>query len=381
MAKRDYYDILGVSKTATQEELKKAYRKVAIKYHPDKNPDDPSAEEKFKEAAEAYEVLSDENKRAQYDRFGHAGMSGAAGGGGGGFHDMGDIFSRFSDIFGGAGFGGFDGFGGGGGGGRRQGSHVRITLKLTLDEIAQGVNKQLKVNRFHTCHHCGGNGAKNGTALTTCTTCNGQGQIRRTVNTMLGQMVSATTCPTCNGEGKIVKEKCDPCAGSGRLRKDDLITVNIPAGVEDGMQLSMRGKGNVAERGGSAGDLIIVIEEQQHPTLKREGIHVVHDLYLSFPQAALGALVEVPTIGGKAQIKIDPGTSSGKILRMRGKGLPALNSYEKGDEIIHVNIYVPTALSAEEKATLERLRDSPNFVARPGAEDKSFFDKIRDIFK
>lgn len=378
-AKRDYYEILGVSKGATQEEIKKAYRKVAIKYHPDKNPDDPSAEDKFKEAAEAYEVLGDENKRARYDQFGHAGVGGASGGGGGGFHNMEDIFSRFGDVFGGSGFESF--FGGGGGGGRRQGSHVRITLKLTLEEIATGVNKQLKVNRYHTCHHCNGNGAKNGTALTTCNTCGGSGQVRRTVNTMLGQMVSASTCPTCNGMGKMIKEKCDPCGGSGRLRKDDIITANIPAGVEDGMQLSMRGKGNVAEHGGSAGDLIIVIEEIQHAALRREGNHVTYDLYLSFPQAALGSVVEIPTITGKAQITIEPGTSSGKILRLKDKGLPSVNSYGKGDQIIYVNIFVPQNLSADERQTLERLRDSPNFLPKPGKQERSIFDKIRDVFR
>lgn len=378
-AKRDYYEILGVSKGATQEEIKKAYRKVAIKYHPDKNPDDPSAEDKFKEAAEAYEVLGDENKRARYDQFGHAGVGGASGGGGGGFHNMEDIFSRFGDVFGGSGFESF--FGGGGGGGRRQGSHVRITLKLTLEEIATGVNKQLKVNRYHTCHHCNGNGAKNGTALSTCNTCGGSGQVRRTVNTMLGQMVSASTCPTCNGMGKMIKEKCDPCGGSGRLRKDDIITANIPAGVEDGMQLSMRGKGNVAEHGGSAGDLIIVIEEIQHAALRREGNHVTYDLYLSFPQAALGSVVEIPTITGKAQITIEPGTSSGKILRLKDKGLPSVNSYGKGDQIIYVNIFVPQNLSADERQTLERLRDSPNFLPKPGKQERSIFDKIRDVFR
>lgn len=378
-AKRDYYEILGVSKGATQEEIKKAYRKVAIKYHPDKNPDDPSAEDKFKEAAEAYEVLGDENKRARYDQFGHAGVGGASGGGGGGFHNMEDIFSRFGDVFGGSGFESF--FGGGGGGGRRQGSHVRITLKLTLEEIATGVNKQLKVNRYHTCHHCNGNGAKNGTALSTCNTCGGSGQVRRTVNTMLGQMVSASTCPTCDGMGKMIKEKCDPCGGSGRLRKDDIITANIPAGVEDGMQLSMRGKGNVAEHGGSAGDLIIVIEEIQHAALRREGNHVTYDLYLSFPQAALGSVVEIPTITGKAQITIEPGTSSGKILRLKDKGLPSVNSYGKGDQIIYVNIFVPQNLSADERQTLERLRDSPNFLPKPGKQERSIFDKIRDVFR
>jgi molecular chaperone DnaJ len=381
--KRDYYEILGVSKTATADELKKAYRQVAIKFHPDKNPDDPTAEEKFKEAAEAYEVLSDADKRAKYDRFGHQAVGGAGGGGygGGGFENMEDIFSRFGDVFGGGGFG--DMFGGGGGGQRgRQGGTIRIKLKLTLEEIANGVEKSVKVKRYVSCQHCGGNGSKNGTSLRTCNTCNGSGQVKRVVNTMLGQMMTATTCPTCSGEGRIIdpKNKCTHCHGEGRLEKDDIITANIPAGVQDGMQLSMRGKGHVPVRGGQPGDLLIAIEELPHDELTRENQHLMYELHLSFPEAALGTYAEIPTISGKVKIKIEAGTSSGKILRLKGKGMPVLNSHEKGDQIIHVNIFTPKELSADERKLMEKLRDSPNFTPRPDKSDKSFFDKVRDIF-
>lgn len=381
MAKRDYYEILGVDRNASDDEIKKAYRKMAIKYHPDKNPNDPSAEEKFKEAAEAYEVLSDGDKRARYDRFGHQGVGGA-GGGGGGFHSAEDIFSRFGDIFGGGG-GGFESFFGGGGGGRqrRQGQNLRIKLKLTLQEIANGADKKLKVKRYVSCKACGGNGAKNGTALKTCHTCNGSGQVRRVTNTMLGQMMTASTCPTCNGEGKIVTENCGVCYGSGREQVDETIDVRIPAGVADGMQLSMSGKGNVPERGGIAGDLLILIEEAEDDNLKREGNNIIYELYLNIADAALGTTVEVPTLDGKARIKIEAGVQPGKILRLRDKGLPDVQGYGgKGDQLIYVNIWVPKNLNREEQQIMEKLRSSPNFAPAPNKGDKSIFDRVKEFF-
>ncbi|NDK55115.1 molecular chaperone DnaJ [Pontibacter fetidus] len=382
MAKRDYYEVLEVSKSASQEEIKKAYRKLAIKYHPDKNPDDHTAEDKFKEAAEAYEVLSDQQKRQRYDQFGHQGMNGGFGGGG---MNMEDIFSQFGDIFGGGSpFESFFGGGGGrSGGGRRQrkGSNLRIKLKLNLEEIANGVEKKIKVKRYVACSTCGGNGAKNGTEMQTCNSCQGSGQVRKVVNTMLGQMVSTATCPTCNGEGRIVTKNCDLCHGSGRELQEEVITINVPAGVMDGMQLSMGGKGNVPERGGVPGDLLIQIEEEAHPTLKRDGNNVIFDQYISFMDAALGADIEVPTIGGKVKINIKPGTQSGEIFRLRGKGIKDINGYGKGDQLIHINVWTPKHLSSEERATLERLRDSDNFAPHPGKNDKGFFEKVKDYFQ
>ncbi|NEM98271.1 molecular chaperone DnaJ [Pontibacter burrus] len=381
MAKRDYYEVLEVSKGASQEEIKKAYRKLAIKYHPDKNPDDHTAEDKFKEAAEAYEVLSDPQKRQRYDQFGHQGMNGGFGGGG---MNMEDIFSQFGDIFGGGSpFESFFGGGGRSGGGRRQrkGSNLRIKLKLNLEEIANGVEKKIKVKRYVACGTCGGNGAKNGTDMQTCGQCQGSGQVRKVVNTMLGQMVSTATCPTCNGEGRIVTRNCDVCHGSGRELQEEVITINVPAGVMDGMQLSMSGKGNVPERGGVAGDLLIQIEEEVHPTLKRDGNNIIYDQYISFVDAALGADIEVPTITGKVKINIKPGTQSGEIFRLRGKGIKDINGYGKGDQLIHVNVWTPKSLSADERATLERLRDSDNFAPHPGKNEKSFFEKVKDYFQ
>ncbi|WP_247235377.1 molecular chaperone DnaJ [Telluribacter sp. SYSU D00476] len=383
--KRDYYEILGVDRGASADEIKKSYRKLAIKYHPDKNPDDPTAEDKFKEAAEAYSVLSDEDKRRRYDQFGHAGVGGNGGGGGaygaGGF-TMDDIFSQFGDIFGGDGSPFGDIFGGRATGGRRvrRGSDLRIKLKLDLQEVANGVEKKIKVKRHVACNTCGGNGAKHGTSLTTCTTCNGAGQVRKVVNTMLGQMVSSNTCPTCNGDGKIISERCEACAGEGRQLQDDLITLNIPGGVADGMQLSMSGKGNVPARGGVAGDLLIVIEEEEDEHLKRDGNNVVFDMHLSFIDAALGTSTEIPTIDGKARITIEPGTQAGKILRLKGKGIKDLNGYGKGDQLVHVNVWTPQQLSADERATLEKLRNSPNFQPKPGKNEKGFFDKMKDFF-
>lgn len=379
--KRDYYEILGVAKNASGDEIKKAYRKVAIKFHPDKNPDDPTAEDKFKEAAEAYEVLSDEQKRARYDRFGHQGVGGAAGGGHG--PSMEDIFSQFGDIFGGG--GGFESFFGGGARSQgrrvRKGSNLRIKLKLDLEEVANGVEKKIKVKRYTACNTCSGTGAKNGTEQRDCATCQGQGQVKRVVQTMLGQMVSSSTCPTCHGEGKVVTSKCDVCHGEGRQLAEEIIPINIPAGVAEGMQLSMSGKGNFPERGGVPGDLLIQIEEEPHELLKRDGNNVVLDQYISIVDAALGASLEVPTIEGKVKVKIDPGTQAGKILRLRGKGIPDLNGYGKGDQLIHINVWTPKSVTSEERAALEKLRSSPNFTPSPGKNEKGFFEKVKEYFQ
>lgn len=385
MSKRDYYDVLGVSRNTSADEIKKAYRKLAIKYHPDKNPNDKAAEEKFKEAAEAYEVLSNPEKKQRYDHYGHAGVSGAAGGGfGGGGMNMEDIFSQFGDIFGGGGSP-FESFFGGqqSRGGRRvaKGTNLRIKVKLTLEEIANGTEKKIKVNKQITCKTCDGTGAKDRSSVSTCKTCGGSGAVRRVTNTILGQMQTTSTCPTCNGSGSQITAKCGSCHGEGVVRGEETITINIPAGVSDGMQLSMSGKGNAAPNGGIPGDLIILIEEIPHETLKREGNNVVYDLHVSIVDAALGYSAEVPTIDGKAKIKIEPGTQSGKLLRLKGKGIPEINSYHRGDEIIHVNIWTPKILSSEERSILERLRDSPNFKPQPGKNDKSFFEKMKEYFE
>ncbi len=376
MAKRDYYDILGVSKSAPKEEIKKAYRKIAIKYHPDKNPDNPEAEEKFKEAAEAYEILGDDQKRAQYDRFGHEGMRGAGGfgGGAGGGMSMDDIFSQFGDIFGGHNpFESF--FGGSGGGGRRsggrKGSNLRIKIKLSLDEIAHGADKKIKVNRLVVA---------DGVTYKDCKTCGGSGQMRKVVNTMLGQMVSASTCHTCNGSGKIIDKRPAGVDNSGLLQKEEVIDIKIPGGVGEGMQLSMSGKGNYGPSGGPPGDLLILIEEKPDELLKRDGNNVVYDLHLNFVDAVLGTSVEVPTIDGKVKIKIDPGTQSGRILRLRGKGIQDINGYGAGDQLIHVNIWTPKQVSKEEQEILEKLKDSPNFSPNPGKNDRSFFERMKEFF-
>lgn len=382
MAKRDYYDILGVSKNAEQAEIKSAYRKLAIKYHPDKNPDNKEAEEKFKEAAEAYEVLSNAEKRQRYDRFGHAGNSGNGGFGGGGMN-MEDIFSNFGDIFGGG--NPFESFFGGGQsrGGRRivKGTNLRIKVKLTLDEIAKGVEKKIKVNKLVVCKTCDGSGAKDKSSTSTCRTCGGSGSVRRVTNTILGQMQTTSTCPTCNGEGVEITAKCTTCHGEGLVRGEETISINIPAGVSEGMQLSMSGKGNAAPRGGVPGDLIILIEEIPHEVLKRDGVNVIYDLYISFVDAALGSNIEIPTIDGKAKIKIDPGTQGGKILRLKGKGIPEVNSYHKGDQLIYVNVWTPKALSQSEREQLENLRESPNFKPQPGKNEKSFFERVKEFFE
>jgi molecular chaperone DnaJ len=382
--KRDYYEILGVAKNASQDEIKKSYRKVAMQFHPDRNPGDKSAEEKFKEAAEAYEVLSDTDKRSQYDRFGHAGLNNGRGGFGGGMNTE-DIFSQFGDIFGDDIFGSFFGGGGGrrGGGARTRGvrgSNLRVKIKLNYEEIAKGVSKNIKVKKYVGCSTCGGTGAKDKGSMQTCGTCGGSGQVRRVSNTFLGQMQTVTTCPTCNGEGSIVTAKCNVCKGEGRIYGEETVTIDIPAGVQDGMQLSVGGRGNAGERGGPAGDLIILIEEEQHEDLHRDGLNVAFELYLSFTDAVFGTQVEVPTIDGKAKIKIPAGTHSGKIFRLKGKGFPSVNSYEKGDQLIHVNLWTPQNISSEEKTMLEKLGQSPNFQPKPDKNERGFFDKIREMF-
>ncbi len=374
--KRDYYDVLEVPRTAQPDELKKAYRKQAIRFHPDKNPDDHTAEAKFKEAAEAYQVLSDPDKRARYDRYGHQGVGGAAGGG----PSMEDIFSNFGDVFGGA-FEGFFNQGRGGGQRARKGSNLRIKLKMTLEEVANGVEKKIKVKRHVACSTCNGTGAKDAASFQTCGTCQGAGQVRQVVNTMLGQMVSTATCPTCQGEGRSVTATCAVCHGDGRELKEESITIPIPAGVQDGMQLSMQGKGNAPQRGGVPGDLLIQIEEEPHPVLKRDGTNIVYDHYISFVDAVLGTTTEVPTLEGKAKIKVDPGTQGGKILRLRGKGIQELNGYGRGDQLIHINVWTPKAVNAEERATLEKLRDATNFVPAPSKNEKGFFEKMKEYFQ
>jgi molecular chaperone DnaJ len=369
MAKRDYYEVLGVTKTASQEEIKKAYRKLAIQYHPDKNPDNPEAEDKFKEAAEAYEVLSNPEKKQRYDQFGHQGLGG--GGYSGGGMNMEDIFSQFGDIFGGGG-GGFDSFFGGGRGGRRtkKGTNLRVKLKLNLKEIANGVEKKIKVKRQVLAE---------GVTFKTCSTCHGSGQIKKVVNTMLGQMVSASTCPACGGNGQLVDFKPADADPRGLVLKEEVISINIPAGVADGMQLSMSGKGNETA-GGIPGDLLIVIEEMEDEVLQRNGNDVIYDLYVSFVDVALGAQIEVPTIDGKVKIKLDPGTQSGKMLRLKGKGIKDINGYNRGDQLIQVNVWTPKQLSKEERQILENLRESENFKPDPGTSEKSFFEKMKEFF-
>jgi molecular chaperone DnaJ len=388
MAKRDYYEILGVAKGCSADELKKAYRKVAMQFHPDRNPGNKEAEEKFKEAAEAYEVLSDADKRVLYDRYGHSGVSGngrPGGFSGGAGMSMDDIFSQFGDIFGDDIFGSF--FSGGAArartGGRARGikgSNLRIKIKLSYEEIASGVNKTIKVKKYVPCGTCSGSGAKDKSSVQTCPTCGGQGQVRKVTSTFLGQMQTVSTCPNCNGEGSTITNKCTACKGEGRVYGEETVSIDIPAGVQEGMQLSLSGKGNAGERGGQPGDLIILIEEEPHPALHRDGLNVAFDLHITFPDAVFGTQVEVPTIDGKAKIKIPVGTQSGKIFRLRGKGFPAVNSYERGDQLVHVNVWTPQNVSGEEKAMLEKMAASPNFQPKPEKSDKSFFDKVREMF-
>lgn len=382
MEKRDYYEVLEVPKNATSDEIKKAYRKMAIKYHPDKNPDDKDAEEKFKEAAEAYEVLSNPDKRSRYDQFGHAGLNGQQG-----FSGMDDIFSHFGDIFsdlfggGGGGFSFSSGFGGGGRQAQRhvnRGSNLRLRVKLNLSEINEGVKKKVKVNKFIPCQHCGGSGAKDN-SFETCPTCNGRGQTVKIQNSIFGQMQTVTTCPNCGGEGKIIKNKCPECQGNGIVKSEEIIELNIPAGVAEGMQLSVRGKGNAGARNGIAGDLIILIEEEKDKNLERDGNDLIYNLFISFPQAALGATVEVPVIDGTTEVKIPAGTQSGEVIKLRNKGLPELNGYGRGDLLVNVNVWTPQHLNKEEEKIMKSLLDSENM--NPNSDnDKGPFKRFKKFF-
>ncbi len=369
--KKDYYEILGVSKGATEAEIKKAYRKKAIEFHPDKNPGDKEAEEKFKEAAEAYEILSDADKRARYDQYGHAAFDGAGGFGGGGHMNMDDIFSQFGDIFGSAFGGGFSGFGGGGGQRRAKGSNLRIKVKLTLEEIANGVEKKVKVKRKVQAP---------GVTYKTCGTCNGTGQVVRVTNTILGRMQTASPCPTCGGIGQSIDSKPNHADAQGMILEDETVSIKIPAGVVDGMQLKVSGKGNDAPGNGISGDLIVAIEEIEHEFLKREGENLHYDLYISYPEAVLGVSKDIEAVNGKVRIKLEEGIQSGKILRLKGKGIPSLNSYGNGDLLVHVNVWTPKNLSKEQKKFFEENLDHPNFAPKPEKSDKSFFEKVKDMF-
>ncbi|MGB3608137.1 molecular chaperone DnaJ [Psychroserpens sp.] len=374
MAKRDYYEILGISKSASAAEIKKAYRKMALKFHPDKNPDDKEAEGKFKEAAEAYEILSNADKKARYDQYGHQAFEGAGGFGGGGMN-MDDIFSQFGDIFGGAfsGGGGFSGFGGGFGGGQRRvkGSNLRIRVALTLEEVANGVEKKIKVKRKVQAP---------GTTYKTCATCNGQGQVARVTNTILGRMQTASPCPTCGGAGQSIDKKPSDADAQGLKVQEETVSVKIPAGVVDGMQLKVTGKGNEAPGNGISGDLLVVIEEKEHDTLKREGDNLHYDLYVSLPDAVLGTSKEIDTVTGKVRIKVETGVQSGKILRLRGKGIPSINGYGSGDLLVHVNVWTPKTLNKQQKEFFESMREDEHFAPKPESSDKSFFEKVKDMF-
>jgi molecular chaperone DnaJ len=382
MDKRDYYEVLGVSKQASKEEIKKAYRKQALKYHPDKNPGDKKSEELFKEAAEAYEVLSNDEKRARYDRFGHAGMSGSGNGFGGHGMTMEDIFSSFGDIFGDA-FGGFGGFGSSRSRGRRvnKGSNLRVKVKLNLNEIANGTEKKIKVTKYDTCTHCGGSGAADQSSVSDCSPCRGTGHVTRVTNTMLGQMQTTSVCPSCGGDGKTITKKCTHCYGEGIVQKEDVIKISIPAGVGKGMQMTVSGKGNAPRRGGVNGDLLVVIDEDEHSDLIREGNDLIYNLFISVPDAVLGTNVEIPTVDNNVKIKIDPGTQPGKILRLRGKGLPEVNGYGRGDLLVNVNVWIPKSLSRDEVKLFEKFRESSSFTPDPDKNDKSFFERMRGYFE
>ncbi|MDX2415773.1 MAG: molecular chaperone DnaJ [Bacteroidales bacterium] len=379
MAKRDYYEILEVSKDAGKDEIKKAYRKQAIKHHPDKNPDNKEAEEKFKEAAEAYEVLSDDNKRARYDRYGHAGMGNQGGFSGAGM-SMEDIFSSFGDIFGG-GFGGFGGFGGQSRERVNRGSNLRVKVKLNLEEIANGVEKKLKVKKYTSCSACGGSGAADSNSYHTCSTCHGQGRVTRVTNTILGQMQSTSACPSCGGEGKTITKKCNTCYGEGIVKEEEVITIKIPAGVGKGMQMTVSGKGNAARRGGMPGDLLVMIDEAEDDKLIREGNDLIFNLFISIPDAILGTQVEIPTVGASVKIKIDPGTQAGRILRLRGKGIPDVNGYGKGDLLVNVNVWVPKTLNSDEQKIVEKMKNSDTFTPKPSKGDKGFFERMKAYFE
>ena len=384
--KRDYYEVLGVEKNANADEIKKAYRKTALKYHPDRNPDNKEAEEKFKEAAEAYDVLSNPDKRARYDQFGHAGMNGGAGGGFGGFSgggfSMEDIFSQFGDIFGG-------GFGFGGGSRARgpkvnRGSDIRVRVSLTLEEIANGVTKKLKLNKNIACDACGGSGAKDASARVTCTNCNGSGMVTQIQNTFFGRMQSQSVCPVCGGQGTVIKDKCSKCAGEGYTKGSEVVEFNIPAGVAEGMMITVSGKGNAARQGGVNGDLLVVIEEQEDPRFIRDGANLIHNLTIPVTTALAGGEVEVPTITGKAKINIAQGTQAGKVLRLRGKGLPAINSYGSyngtGDLLVVVDIAMPTSLNSEEKELIAKLSQMPHFRNPEKGNKQNIFERMKDFF-
>ena len=384
MAKKDYYEVLGVDKSASADEIKKAYRKLAIKYHPDKNPGDKEAEEKFKEAAEAYSVLSDADKKARYDQFGHAGVEGAGPDFSGGFGNLNDILN---DLFGGAFGGGFGGFGGfGGGQGQRQqrvyrGRDIRVRVKLTLEEIAKGVEKEISIEKSVPCPECGGKGAKNSSDIKTCSACNGTGQVQRVTNSIFGQTVTYSTCQQCGGEGKVVTNPCRNCTGSGLVRKRETIKVKIPAGVEAGMQLTIQGEGHAAKNNGINGDLLVVIEEQEHPNLRREGNNLYYTKVISLPDAILGGEAEIPCLDGPYKVKIDAGTQSGTVVRLRGKGMPTVNGYGgTGDLYVKFAVWIPKKLDKDEKSLIESLRNKDSFKPNPTKEDKSFFDKLKDLF-
>ena len=385
MSKRDYYEVLGVERTANEDEIKKAYRKAAIKFHPDKNPGDKEAEEKFKEAAEAYDVLSNPDKRARYDRFGHEGMSGGGFGGGGGFSgggfSMEDIFSQFGDIFGGH-FGGFGGFGGGQRGQRvNRGTDLRVKVKLTLSEVVNGTVKKLKINKNVACDKCGGSGAKDEHSHSTCSTCNGSGYVTRVVNTFFGQTQTTQPCPTCGGEGKVITTPCDKCHGEGVVKGEEIVEIKIPAGVADGMQLSVSGKGNAARHGGVNGNLLVLIEEIPDKELVRDGNDLIYNLEVSIPQAVLGTSIEIPAVDGRVKIKIEPGTQTGKVLRLKGKGIPDINGYGRGDLLVIVNVFIPKSISSDEKDMMEKLSKSKNFSPEKGKQDVNIFDRMRNFFR
>lgn len=385
--KRDYYEVLGVARTATAEEIKKAYRKKAIEYHPDRNPGNKEAEEKFKEAAEAYEILSDAAKRERYDRFGHAATGSGAGGFGGGM-SMDDIFSNFGDIFGGHFGSAFRGFAGGFGGGfydssssrkTSKGSNLRVKVQISLNDVATGVEKKLKVNKLVACSHCGGSGAKDSSSIKTCATCGGSGIVTQVQRTILGSMQTQSYCPSCNGTGRVITDKCRHCSGEGVVRAEEIIPINIPAGIEDGMQFTVRGKGNAARNGGIAGDLIVLVEEEPHEELIRDGSDLIYNLMLDLPTAILGGTVEIPTITGKVKVKIDKGTQPNKVLRLRNKGLPHLQAYGTGDLLVNINVYIPENLSADERKTFEQFHNSPNFSPKPD-DEKGFFNRFKNMF-